>query len=204
VDANGTPTGALAAWITMDGHDAYLNTSLSDPARPQAAHPGPLVRLSGPSGALGVVDGCDSGMWASGAAAARGTLVGLCPTKGKPGDEWSVVVSTDRGTTWSATPSPGLGAPTAPGAWLTGTDAKHLVAVTAGAPSSDSGTTTPSALVASSDGGRTWGDTGPGRGGAPVWAGAAGGSLVYAVEGGLAYWQSTDAGQHFTRVPMRP
>ena len=203
VQANGTPTGALAAWITMDGHDAYLNTSLSDPARPDVARPGPLVRLSGPAGALGAVDGCDGGMWASGAAAARGTLVGLCPTKGKPADEWSVVTSTDRGMTWTATPSPGLGRPTAPGTWLTATDADHLVAVTGGAPSSTSGTPAPTALLASSDGGRTWGDTGPGRGGAPVWAGAAGGSLVYAVEGGLAYWQSTDAGQHFARVPMR-
>ena len=43
----------------------------------------------------------------------------------------------------------------------------------------------------------------PGRGGAPVWAGAAGGSLVYAVEGGLRYWQSTDAGGHFAPVPLR-
>ncbi|MFC8503315.1 WD40/YVTN/BNR-like repeat-containing protein [Pedococcus sp. NPDC057267] len=203
VQADGTPTSALAAWIAMDGHDAYLNTSLSDPASPQAARPGPLVRLSGPSGAVAPVAGCDSGMWASGSAAAHGTLVGLCPTKGKPQDEWSVVVSTDRGMTWTTTPAPGLGRPTAPGTWLTGTDAQHLVAVTGGAPSSVDGPPSPTALLASSDGGRTWTDTGPGRGGAPVWAGAAGGSLVYAVEGGLAYWQSTDAGQHFTQVPMR-
>ena len=203
VQANGTPTAVDAAWVAMDGHDAYLNTSVPDPARPGQAAPGPLVRLTGPAGALDPVDGCDGGVWASGAAAARGTLVGLCATKGKPAQEWSVVVSTDRGMTWTATPAPGLGRPTAPGTWLTGTDAKRLVAVTGGVPTSSSGTPAASALLVSADGGRTWGDTGPGRGGAPVWAGAAGGSLVYAVEGGLAYWQSTDAGQRFTRVPLR-
>ncbi|GAB3436597.1 hypothetical protein GCM10027517_06930 [Phycicoccus ginsengisoli] len=203
VFANHTPVDALAAWITMDGHDAYLNTSLSDPARLQVAHPGPLVRLTGPAGAVEPVAGCDFGLWASGSAAARGTLVGLCPTKGKAQDEWSVVVSTDRGMTWTATPSPGLGAPTAPGPWLTSTDAQRLVAVTGGAPTSASGAPASSSLLVSTDGGRTWSDTGPGRGGAPAWAGAAGGSLVYAVEGGLSYWRSTDAGQHFSQVPLR-
>jgi hypothetical protein len=115
-----------------------------------------------------------------------------------------VAVSADRGRTWTSRPSPGLGTPSDTGIWLTAVDAKRLVAVRQGLPSSSGLKDEPTRLLVSADGGVSWRDAGLSRTDTTAWAGAAGGGLVYAFDGGLTYWRSTDSGAHFETVPLRP
>jgi hypothetical protein len=188
------------AWIAMDGAEAYLNVT-----GPSLLQPGAAVRLSGTPAALATANGCDPahGMWVSATANSRGTLLAVCPSAGKPEDEYAVAVSTDRGATWSVRPAPGLGRPGGAGVWLTASDARHLVAVRQGLPSSSGRTTQPTGLLVSRDGGATWRKPGTSGTDTTAWAGAAGGGLVYAFAGGTSYWASNDAGATFETVPLR-
>jgi hypothetical protein len=194
-----TPSAVGNAWITMDGSDAYLNRATAAPMSPW-----PPIRVSdkpGKVGMLSVPTGCSNdSMWVTGTANAPGTLVGVCATAGKPSEEYSIAVSADRGTTWTTRPASALGRPRGTGIWLTATDAKHLVAVRQGIPSSGKQDEPPTVLT-SSNGGAAW--TPAKLGTDTSWAGAAGGGLVYAVGGGLSYWRSNDSGGTFESVPLR-
>ena len=190
------------AWVTLDGSDAYYNVTTG-----QAA-PGPMaaMRLSGKSGLLPTPKGCDgaSGMWVSATANTPGTLIGVCPSAAKPTEAYSLAVSDDRGATWTTREAPGLGRPTVTGVWLTATDAKHLVAVQHGLPSSAGLTKDePTTLLTSADGGGSWRQAKVAPTDSASWAGAAGGPLVYALTGGLSYWRSNDSGATFESVPLR-
>ncbi len=188
------------AWIAMDGPDAYLNATGLEPQRTARA-----MRVSGTPAALPVPKGCDptQGLTLTAAASTRGTLVGVCGSSDAPDVRYTVVTSTDRGTTWRLRPAPGLGTPTAAGVWLTATDASHLVAVVQGLPTSTGEVTSSTTLLASSTGGAAWQQVAPGGSRDTAWAGAAGGGLVYAFSGGGAYWLSNDAGSTFETVPLR-
>lgn len=188
------------AWIAMDGPDAYLNATGIEPQQSVRA-----IRVSGTPAALPVPEGCDPthGLTLTAAANRRGTLIGVCESSDAPAVRYTVVTSTDRGTTWSPRPAPGLGTPTAAGVWLTATDASHLVAVVQGLPASTGEVTSTTRLLASSTGGASWQQVAPGGSRHTVWAGAAGGGLVYAFSGGSSYWLSNDAGSTFETVPLR-
>jgi hypothetical protein len=194
------PTAGENAWIAMDGSDAYYNVSSTSPAIPS-----PAMRLSGKPAVLAHPKGCDGkgGMWLAGTANARGTLVAVCPSVDKPAAGYSLAVSADRGGTWETRPAPGLGVPGPGGVWLTATDAKHLVAVTKGLASSTGAPDAPTAVLSSADGGTSWQAARLADSGATDWVGAAGGTLVYAVAGGRAYWVSHDSGVTFEQVPLR-
>jgi hypothetical protein len=196
---NGMPVGGENAWIAMDGSDAYYNVSSTSPATAR-----PAMRLSGTPAVLPPPKGCDgkSGMWLSGTANARGTLLAVCPSADQPQAAYSVATSTDGGATWVTRAAPGLGVPTAGGVWLTATDAKHLVAVTQGLASSTGAPQLSTAVLTSADGGTSWRAAGLAQGGAD-WVGAAGGTLVYAVTGGRSYWVSHDSGATFEQVQLR-
>ena len=193
-----TPSAVDSAWITMDGSDAYLNRTSSAPMTPWTP-----VRLSGKPGLLSVPKECSNdGMWVSGTANAAGTLVGVCPSASKPAEEYSSAVSTNRGDSWTTRPAPALGLPRGTGVWLTATDAKHLVAIRQGIPSSSKQDEAATVLT-SRDGGVGWTPVELGTQRPPAWAGAAGGGLVYGVGGGLSYWRSNDSGSTFESVPLR-
>lgn len=196
---SGMPGSGENAWVTLDGSDAYYNVTTGQ-VGPVAA-----MRLSGKPGLLPSPKGCDStdGMWVSATANTPGTLIGVCPTAAKPSQEYSVAVSDDRGATWTTRAAPGLGTPTATGVWLTATDAKHLVAVRNGLPSSAGRKDEPTTLLTSADGGGSWREAGVTPRDTASWAGAAGGGLVYAIGGGLSYWRSDDSGATFESVPLR-
>ena len=200
VQVQGMPAVGENAWIAMDGSDAYYNVSSTSPAGPWAA-----MRLSGKPAVLPAPMGCagNSGMWLSGTANARGTLLAVCPSANEPAVSYVLATSTDRGATWATHPARGLGTPTATGVWITATDAKHLVAVRQGLASSTGGTDLPTALLTSADGGASWQPAELTPGGATDWVGAAGGTLVYAVTGGRSYWVSHDSGATFEQVPLR-
>jgi hypothetical protein len=188
------------AWLVLDGSNAYLNgtsTGAQQPLRP--------VRVSGTPGPLPVPAGCDpsQGVTIAAAANSRGTLVGVCPAAGAADVRYAVATSTDGGATWSQRPAPGLGAPTPAGVWLTATDADHLVAVWQGLPASTGEVPSPTRLMSTSTGGASWKQAAPGGSTATTWAGAAGGSLVYATGAGASYWLSTDSGSTFETVPLR-
>ena len=195
-----TPAVAENAWIAMDGPDAYLNATTADPRKAPRA-----TRVSGAPEALAVPQGCSpaQGLTLTATANTRGTLVGICPSAGDPAGRYSVVTSTDRGGTWRSRPAPGLGTPTDAGVWLTATDADHLVAVRRALPASTGEVPAPTTMLSSSTGGATWREVAPGGSDAAVWAGAAGGGLVYAFSGGSSYWLSSDAGSTFETVPLR-
>jgi hypothetical protein len=188
------------AWIVMDGPDAYLNATATDPQRPVHA-----IRVSGTPTTLPAPEGCDPthGLTLSATANARGTLLGVCRSSDAPDSRYTVVTSTDRGATWSPRPAPGLGIPTAAGVWLTATDATHLVAVLQALPASTGEVPSPTTMLASGTGGAAWKQVAPGGARDTAWAGAAGGSLVYAFSGGGSYWLSHDAGSTFETVPLR-
>ncbi|MEO6414318.1 MAG: hypothetical protein ABIO48_17145 [Pedococcus sp.] len=198
---SGMPGAGENAWVTLDGSDAYYNVTTGLVA------PGPLaaMRLSGKPGLLPIPKGCDSttGMWISATANTPGTLIGVCPTAAKPSEEYSVAVSDDRGATWTTRAAPGLGRPTETGVWLTATDAKHLVAVRHGLPSSAGQKDELTTLLTSADGGGSWRQAKVASTDSASWAGAAGGTLVYAISGGLSYWRSDDSGGTFESVPLR-
>ena len=199
---DGMPAAGENAWVTMDGSDAYYNVSATDPSGAGAAVP--AMRLTGKVGPLALPQGCrhDGGMWVSAPANTRGTLVGVCASAAQPTVEYALAVSTDKGTTWTTRAAPGLGRPTATGIWLTATDAKHLVAVRQGLPSSAGGQDAPTTLLRSADGGASWRAVPVAPSGAVAWAGAAGGPLVYALAGGGSYWVSRDSGATFDSVPL--
>lgn len=199
VTFSGMPGTGENAWVTLDGSDAYYNVTTSQ-VGPTAA-----MRLSGKPGPLSTPKGCEStiGMWVSATANTPGTLIGVCPTAAKATEEYSLAVSDDRGATWTTRAAPGLGRPTQTGVWLTATDAKHLVAVRHGLPSSAGLKDEPTTLLTSADGGGSWRTAKVSSTDSASWAGAAGGGLVYAISGGLAYWQSDDAGTWFETVPLR-
>lgn len=200
VTFNGMPANGENAWIAMDGSDAYYNVTSTDPVSPR-----PAVRLSGTPTVLPRPKQCDggSGMWVSTTANARGTLLAVCPSAGKPDAAYSLATSTDRGATWVTRAAPGLAAPSATGVWLTATDAKHLVAVRQGLASSTGKADGPTAVLTSADGGASWRDPQLGDGAGTDWVGAAGGPLVYAIAGGGSYWVSHDSGATFEQVPLR-
>jgi hypothetical protein len=196
---SGMPGAGENAWVTLDGSDAYYNVTTGQ-FGPTAA-----MRLSGTPGPMPTPKGCHSthGMWVSATANTPGTLIGVCPTAAKPGGEYSVAVSDDRGGTWTTRAAPGLGTPAETGVWLTATDARHLVAVRHGLPSSAGLKDEPTTLLTSADGGGSWREAKISPTGSASWAGAAGGGLVYAVGGGLSYWRSNDSGATFEDVPLR-
>ena len=143
-------------------------------------------------------------MW--GSAQADGHLVAVCTSSTGNGQRYAVASSSDRGATWSpATPAPELGRPDAAGVWVTAADPSHLVAVTHGLPTSGSSTDEPSALFSSVDGGASWAPARVVKGADNwSWAGAAGGSLVYALDGQAGtYLVSTDRGASFGEVAFR-
>ncbi|NYG05533.1 hypothetical protein BJ986_000020 [Phycicoccus badiiscoriae] len=198
VQLTGMPAAGDSAWIAMDGSDAYYNVTTTNATGPDRA-----MRLSGTPALLPVPTGCSpTGVWVSATANTPGTLFGVCPSAATPADEYSLAVSSDRGATWTTRPAPGLGRPSGTGIWLTATDAKHLVAVRQGLPSSGA-SQDPTTVLTSSDGGASWTRPTPVAPESADWVGAAGGGLVYAVGGGLAYWQSDDAGATFRSVPLR-
>jgi hypothetical protein len=199
-----TPSAVDYAWITMDGSDAYLNRASSAPMAPWRP-----IRVSGKPGKPGkpgnltVPSGCSNdGMWLTGTANAPGTLVGVCPSAGKPTEEYSVAVSADRGSSWTTRPASELGRPRGTGLWLTAADAKHLVAIRQGIPSSGKQDERATVLT-SQNGGVGWKPVDLGATTSPSWAGAAGGGLVYAIGGGLRYWVSHDSGATFESAPLR-
>jgi hypothetical protein len=188
------------AWISMDGSDAYYN--VTGPS-PDVVVPFVPARVSGKPAMLPVPNGCADGAAVSGTANARGTLVAVCRSEVAPEKQYTLAVSTDRGRTWTAKPSPGLGTPSDSGIWLSAVDAKRLVAVRQGLPASSGQEPAATQLLVSADGGASWRDAKLSKAGTTAWAGAAGGGLVYAFDGGQSYWQSNDAGAHFETVPMR-
>ncbi len=200
VAVQGTTAAVENAWIAMDGADAYLNATATDPQQPARA-----IRVSGTPTALPVPQGCDpgQGLTLTGTANTRGTLVGVCPSSDAPDRRYTLVTSTDRGATWRSRPAPGLGTPSAGGVWLTATDADHLVAVRQALPASTGEVPSPTTMLSSSTGGAAWKQVAPGGSDATAWAGAAGGGLVYAFSGGSSYWLSSDAGSTFETVPLR-
>ena len=192
-----TPSAVDSAWIAMDGSDAYLNRASSAPMSPWAP-----IRVSGKPGKLAVPSGCShDAMWVTGTANAPGTLAGVCPTAGKPTEEYTIAVSADRGKSWTTRPAPALGLPRGTGIWLTATDAEHLVAIRQGIPSS-SKHDEPATLLTSGNGGADWTPAKLGPDTLPAWTGSAGGPLVYAIGGGLSYWRSNDSGATFESVPL--
>jgi hypothetical protein len=165
--------------------------------------PWPPIRVSGkPRVVIAPPECSNAAMWVTGTANAAGTLVGICPSAGQPGAEYSLAVSTDRGDSWTARPATALGTPRGTGLWLAAPDAKHLVAVRQGLPTS-SAQDEAATLLTSGDGGLTWRPAKVDVDGASSWAGAAGGGLVYAFGGGLTYWRSDDSGGTFETVPLR-
>jgi hypothetical protein len=189
------------AWLVLDGSDAYVNGTSTGEQRPLRP-----VRVSGAPLTLPLPPGCDPAQGVTIAAAAnrRGTLVGLCPAAGAADVRYTVVTSTDRGATWrQRSAGGGLGNPGPAGVWLTAADADHLVAVRQALPASTGEVPSPTELVSTSTGGADWKDVAPGGSTDTTWAGAAGGSLVYATGSGASYWLSTDSGSTFETVPLR-
>ena len=192
-----------SAWLSMDGSDAYVSVSYAD----QSLQTLPQ-RVSGAPTTMQRPQGCAStgGVWVWGTARADGHLVAVCASASAPAKTYAVSSSGDAGKSWSrAADAPDLGTPGSAGVWLTAVDAHHLVAVQQGLPTSGSPVDQPTALLSSSDGGRTW--SSPGGSGSSQswsWAGAAGGGLVYVLGGGPGSFEvSTDSGATFGARPFR-
>jgi hypothetical protein len=195
------PRAADAAWVSLDGSDAYVSVSFPDDtqAMPQ--------RVSGSALSLTRPQGCAStgGVWVWGTANSRGSLVAVCRADaGKPA--YAIATSSDHGGTWSkALPSPTLGTPTAAGVWLAAVDRTHLVALAQALPTSSGAPAPPTSAWTTSDGGTTWapprlGHTSEGW----AWAGAAGGPLVYLLDHDAAsYAVSNDSGATFSDQSFR-
>jgi hypothetical protein len=193
---------ADSAWLSMDGSDAYVSVSYAD----QSLQTLPQ-RVSGTPTTMPRPKGCAStgGVWLWGTAKADGHLVAACASASAPAKTYAISSSGDRGKSWSpAAEAPDLGTPGPAGAWLTAVDARHLVAVQQGLPTSSS-VAEPTTLISSADGGRTWtSPQGAGSSDSWSWAGAAGGGLVYAVGGGPGSFEvSTDSGATFGAKPFR-
>jgi hypothetical protein len=195
------PRAAEAAWLAMDGPDAYVSVSFPDDtqALPQ--------RVSGSAQALARPQGCatSGGVWVWGTANSRGALVAVCRAAAANA-AYGIASSNDRGATWSpAFAAPALGRPGPAGVWLTAVDSSHLVAVTQALPTSGSSADPATAAWASADGGRHW--VAPRLAQASdtwSWAGAAGGRLVYLLGGSPgSYAVSTDSGATFADRPFR-
>jgi hypothetical protein len=202
------PRDVDAAWVAMDGSDAYLNATLP-PATSVVQGQGPRARayrLSGGAAAVTAPAACSpgTGVVVSATANSRGTLLGVCPGAPAPTPAYVMGTSTDGGATWRTHPAAGLGPPTPAGVWLTAPDATHLVAIRQGLPGT-AGAAGQRSLLVSADGGRTWSAAAldPAAAGTARWAGAAGGPLVYVLAGGGSYWASTDDGATFGAVPLR-
>lgn len=205
------PTGVRAAWIVMDGKDAYLNVQTRGDGSSAPATP---VRLTGTPGSVARPTGCDPkwDVWLVTTARDRGALFAVCAEGSKAKysvSMYAVFASADRGLSWRPRGVGGLGPVSERGVWATAADRDHLVAIPQGLPATDaaapSGRATVGAgLLASDDGGATWhpsavSPTADGWG----WAGAAGGPIVYALDGGGRYFLSTDRGASFEQVTLR-
>jgi hypothetical protein len=196
------PRAAEAAWVSLDGPDAYVSVSFPDDtqALPQ--------RVSGSPQELSRPQGCASsgGVWVWGTANSRGTLVAVCRAAGGQ-PAYALASSADHGSTWSpAVAAPALGAPGAAGIWVAAVDRSHLVALAQALPTSSSSVAaSPTAAWTTADGGATWvpprlGHTSEAWG----WAGAAGGRLVYLLDNAArSYAVSTDSGATFSDQPFR-
>ena len=186
-----------AAWLSMDGADAYVSVSYLD--QKTAA---PARRVSGAPVDLPRPNGCAAtgAVWVSGTANTRGGLVAVCQAAADAAGSYAVATSTDRGATWTAArAAKSLGTPGYAGVWLTAVDLHRLVAVTQGLPTSGSLADEPSTLLSSKDGGATWRAARTVKGSDGwSWAGAGGGDLVFALGGGAgSYDVSTDQGASF-------
>ena len=203
VEALDLPARAEAAWLSMDGADAYVSVSYLDPSVQTMPR-----RVSGSPQTLARPAGCakTGGVWVWATANTRGGLVALCRDATAPTAEYAVATSSDRGARWAAAATAtNLGQPTYAGVWLTAVDLLHLVAVWQGLPTSGALTGEPSTLVTSHDAGASWSGAEVVKGSdAWTWVGAAGGQTVYALgSGGLLYDVSTDAGASFGQRQFR-
>ena len=197
-----TPVPADAAWLSMDGADAYVSVSYADPAvqtLPRRVSRTP-VELTRPAGCA-----TTGGVWVWGTANTRRGLVAVCRAAKSPDTAYAVATSEDSGATWStAVPAAGLGTPAPAGVWLTAPDLQRLVAVTRGLPTSSPEPQQPTALLASRDGGSTWAASRTPEGSDGwSWAGAGGGDLVFALGGGGTYAVSADGGASFGQQQFR-
>ena len=164
-------------------------------------------RVSGSPQELSRPQGCagSGGVWVWGTANSRGSLVAVCrAAAGQPA--YAISSSSDHGATWSAAvPAPALGTPGAAGVWLAAVDRSHLVALAQALPTSSTVAAAPTSAWTTSNGGTSW--TPPKlahTSEAWAWAGAAGGPLVYLLDGSArSYAVSTDSGATFTDQPFR-
>lgn len=197
------PTPAEAAWLSMDGADAYVSFSYADQelqSLPQRVSGSP-TRMSRPQGCAST-----GGVWMWGTARTRGGLVAMCHAAAAPGKTYALATSADSGASWSpAKASPDLATPGASGVWLTAVDLRHYVAVLQALPISLPRFDNPTAILSTGDGGATWARPrmDEGADGSFTWAGAAGGPTVYAVAGGGRYDVSSDSGASFEQQSFR-
>jgi hypothetical protein len=195
------PGAAETAWLSLDGHDAYVSVSFADDSQVLP------VRVSGRPQQLARPTGCagTGGVWVWGTADSPGTLLALCRSSAA-NPAYALARSSDRGSTWStAVPVPDLGAPGYAGAWLAASDRDHLVAVARALPTSSTGGDQPTSVLSSADGGRTWA---PPQLDQPSdswwWAGSPGRQVVYLLGGAPgAYAVSSDGGATFGAVGFR-
>ena len=211
VPVPGLPSSVRTAWIVMDGKDAYLNAQTRGDGSSAPATP---VRLTGTPGSVARPAGCDpkGDVWLVTTARDRGALFAVCAEGSKAKysvSMYAVFASADRGQSWRPRGVGGLGPVSEHGVWATAADRDHLVAIPGGLPATDaaapSGPATVGAgLLASEDGGATWHSPAvSSKAGGWGWAGAAGGPIVYALDGGGRYFLSTDRGASFEQVTLR-
>lgn len=205
------PSSVQAAWIVMDGKNAYLNAQTRGDGSSAPVTP---VRLTGTPGAVARPPGCDpkGDVWVVTTARDRGALFAVCAdgTNGTNNAKaYAVFASTDAGQSWRRRGVGGLGAVSERGVWVTAADRDHLVAIPDGLPATGAqGLSAPSivggGLLTSEDGGATWHrPTVSPKPDGWGWAGAAGGPIVYALDGGGRYFLSTDRGASFEPVTLR-
>jgi hypothetical protein len=204
------PSSVRSAWIVMDGKDAYLNAQTGAGA---SAAPATPVRLTGTPGPVVRPTDCDPkrDVWAVATARDRGALFAVCAAGASTTHAYAVSASADRGQSWHRRSVGGLGAASEAGVWVTASDRDHLVAIPGGLPAA--GGSTPSSvtgrgasLLTSEDGGATWHEARVSRKtDGWGWAGAAGGPIVYALDGAVGrYFLSNDRGVSFGEVDLRP
>ncbi|HET7277904.1 MAG TPA: hypothetical protein VFJ22_07490 [Dermatophilaceae bacterium] len=212
VQVAGLPPSVRTAWIVMDGKDAYLNAQTRGDGSSAPATP---VRLTGTPGSVARPAGCDpkGDVWLVTTARDRGALFAVCAEGSKaaiyPVSMYAVFASADRGQSWRPRGVGGLGPVSDRGVWVTAADRDHLVAIPDGLPATGGpGLSAPSiaggGLLTSEDGGATWHRPAvSSKAGGWGWAGAAGGPIVYALDGGGRYFLSTDRGASFEQVTLR-